>query len=290
MSSLSPPLRAVRVAFEHLAAVGDSGQVVDERMRSESMMLLETQARTDMPDGDISPRAFGNVKLDWSRLDEWTLHSLKRLGAAMLGKTHSLVEAYRMFDKHHRKFIGEDDFIEAAIELGVEGVDSAGAKKLFAAVDTNSSGRVNYLEFLDAFQVTDTHANLDSWKHGVVQQVANVLYQHRIHLKAAFRMFDRGNSGTITALEFTRGMKVLNSRLDAPLSAVQIEELRRALDKDGDGQIDYKEFFEGLTVADTVSQPVSQSRFSRRSSSNYMDLEAALGGASLSAAVIMEEY
>ena len=53
----------------------------------------------------------------------------------------------------------------ASLALGVEGVDEAGAKKLFAAVDTNASGRVNYLEFLDAFQVTDRHANSDSWKH-----------------------------------------------------------------------------------------------------------------------------
>ena len=61
------------------------------------MQLLQNQAKADMPDGDISPRAAGNVKLDWSGLDEFTLQSLKRLGAAMLGKTHSLVESYRMF-------------------------------------------------------------------------------------------------------------------------------------------------------------------------------------------------
>jgi Ca2+-binding EF-hand superfamily protein len=80
--------------------------------------------------------------------------------------------------------------------------------------------------------------------------VANVLYQHRIHIRSAFRMFDIDNSGTITAEEFHRSLATINQLLDEPLTTHQISELLIALDTDGDGQLSYKEFFEGFTVVD----------------------------------------
>jgi protein phosphatase len=99
--------------------------------------------------------------------------------------------------------------------------------------------------------VEDKNPRSSAWKEGVVQQVSNTLYQNRIHLRAAFRLFDSANCGVISANAFQEGMLAVNKLLENPLSPVQIDELRKALDRNGDGRIDYREFFEGLAIQDT---------------------------------------
>ena len=81
-----------------------------------------------------------------------------------------------------------------------------------------------------------------------MQQVANSLFQHRVQMLSAFRMFDIDNSGEISAREFRVGLRAVNKLLPQALSNVQID-AAAALDKNGDGSIDYKEFLEGLRVS-----------------------------------------
>ena len=64
-------------------------------------------------------------------------------------------------------------------------------------------------------------------------------------------MFDMDNSGTITSEEFQKSLATINQLLDSPLTTNQIDELMAALDTDGDGQLSYKEFFEGFQIVDT---------------------------------------
>lgn len=81
-------------------------------------------------------------------------------------------------------------------------------RKLLATVDIDSSGQVDYQEFVAAFKIEDkapkhtTSGSAASWQASVLQQVANVLYQHRIHLRAAFRMFDIDNRFKISQICF----------------------------------------------------------------------------------------
>jgi hypothetical protein len=56
-----------------------------------------------------------------------------------------------------------------------------------------------------------------------------------------------------SAEEFQAGLRAINALLDPPLSSEQIEALRQALDRNGDGSVDYKEFLEGFQIVD-VSQ------------------------------------
>ena len=70
-------------------------------------------------------------------------------------------------------------------------------------------------------------------------------------------------------------MVAFNDSMDSPLTLMQIEELRRALDKNGDGFISYREFFDGLAIVDdkSLNPPVDgESRpnpLVRKSSSFY---------------------
>ncbi|CAK9022140.1 Serine/threonine-protein phosphatase with EF-hands 1 (PPEF-1) (DRES10) (Protein phosphatase with EF calcium-binding domain) (PPEF) [Durusdinium trenchii] len=235
--------------------------------RSASMRELEEKTRAEMPNAPISPRSKHRMKLDWNTMDAWTMDNLKTIVKAIFRKTDTLREAFKSFDRTGKKYIDMQDFVAAMtgyLELSMSETD---AEKLFRVIDTNDSGRVNYLEFIDAFRADDRNPRAASWKHGVVQQVANVLYQNRIHLKAAFRMFDVDGNGTVTAQEFQEGMQTINELLDKPLTTQQIDELRRSLDRNGDGTIDYKEFFQGLSISDTAS-----AKGLLRKGSSYMDL------------------
>ena len=119
------------------------------------------------------------------------------------------------------------------------------------------------MEFVNAFKVADAgpkrrsslvmEGDLGTWQSGVIQQVTNVLYQHRIQLRSAFRMFDTDNDGKVTAAEFHNGLKAINALLDSPISDLQIDELLNALDRNGDGSLDYKEFLEGFQIVDSKS-------------------------------------
>mmetsp|Transcript_21966 Transcript_21966/g.35323 ORF Transcript_21966/g.35323 Transcript_21966/m.35323 type:complete len:1069 (+) Transcript_21966:254-3460(+) len=236
--------------------------------RTESMRELEEKTRLEMPDAPISPRSANKMKLDWSTMDSWTMSNLKLIGKAIYTKVDTLRDAFKQFDMKGKGYIDIEDFAVALDKFcGLPNVNAADANKLFRVVDTNDSGRVNYLEFIDAFRADDRNPRSQSWKQGVVQQVSNVLYQNRIHLEAAFRMFDVDGSGTITAQEFQDGMKEINNMMDNSLTNQQIEELRRALDRNGDGTIDYKEFFHGLSISDTAS-----AKGLLRKGSSYMDL------------------
>ena len=88
-----------------------------------------------------------------------------------------------------------------------------------------------------------------NWQSAIIHQVSNVLYQHRIQLRSAFRMFDTDNDGKVTTEEFQSGLKAINALLDNPISEMQVEQLMKSLDKDGNGSLDYKEFLEGFQVS-----------------------------------------
>ncbi|CAK4647715.1 hypothetical protein AeMF1_008359 [Aphanomyces euteiches] len=77
-----------------------------------------------------------------------------------------------------------------------------------------------------------------------------MFYQHRIHIRAVFRIFDSDNSGQISMEEFRAGISTFNAIMDNPLTEDQIDALLTHLDSDGDGKISYKEFLEGFQVVD----------------------------------------
>ena len=135
--------------------------------------------------------------------------------------------------------------------------DEKDASRLFDIVDAGHNGKISYTDFCSAFRISDVGIRKISdradWQDSVVQQVANILFQHRIQLRAAFRMFDVDNSGKIAAEDFTLGLSTINTLLDNPLSSIQIAELRRTLDRGNMGTVDYAAFLEGLQIVDTGS-------------------------------------
>lgn len=238
-----------------------------QSQKSNSMRELEEATAREMPEAPISPRSANKMKLNWSSMDAWTVSKLGEVGKMIFTKTNSLRTAWEGFDKDKKGYIEPNDFVVAVNQYLGLAFAPADIEKLFKAIDTNESNKINVLEFFDAFRPDDRSKKSETWKQGVVQQISNCLYQHRIHLRTAFRLFDRDGNGVITADEFSQGMNSINDLLENPLTTEQIEELRHGLDKNNKGTIDYHEFFTSFSIQDTSAR---KGLF--RTGSSYMDL------------------
>lgn len=198
-----------------------------------------------------------NVLNGEENFDDWTKQHLSEIGAAIYSQQGEMDAAFAQFDKSGEGNLTYTEFSEALNVLGLNYTIQEG-EKIAKAIDADASGCINYAEFVAAFKVADTGGRTvspsgevsSSWQSVILQQVSNVLYQHRIHIRSAFRMFDLDNSGNITPDEFSHGLGTINSLLDSPLTPDQIDGLLVALDRDGDGCLSYTEFFDGFRIID----------------------------------------
>ncbi|ETW00192.1 hypothetical protein, variant [Aphanomyces invadans] len=207
-------------------------------MRRKSSMEIETSSHTPSP------------------VDKETLVALLDIGKAVFSLEKSLEEVFDSFDINHDGVLQRDEFQTALSQLGFK-FEPPLVRKIMAAIDTDGGNTIDYKEFLAAFSVADVthHKCLGdmTWQDTILQQVASLFYQHRIHIRMCFRMFDQDNSGTIDRDQFRIGIAEFNSILDSPLSREQIDALLSHLDKNHDGVISYKEFLEGFQVVSVES-------------------------------------
>ena len=90
-----------------------------------------------------------------------------------------------------------------------------------------------------------------SWQRGVIEQIVSTLYEYRVELAAAFRMFDLDGNGVISADEFRQGLQALTGLTGSPITDMQADEMLAALDVNGDGSINYDEFVGAFRLVDT---------------------------------------
>ncbi|RMX66558.1 hypothetical protein DD238_002301 [Peronospora effusa] len=188
-------------------------------------------------------------------LDVETMEALLQVGKALFSRPGSLQYHFCHFDTNQDGVLSHSEFKDALDHLGFN-FESSLMDRVMAAVDSDGGHSIDYKEFVTAFSVQDLkeQSALESgdltWQNSVLQQVSNVFYQHRIHIRNAFRMFDASNSGVISRDNFRTGIQAFNVVLNSPLSDDQIEELLSYLDSNNDGVISYKEFFNGFRVVD----------------------------------------
>lgn len=194
-------------------------------------------------------------------------------------------QVFERMDTDHDSAVSYDEFCAALDTLKLDPAFSSDeVHKLMNAIDSNHSGRINYIEFIDAFKIADIGKMRDTtataaaggagggggpasasprgddshtWQRGVIEQIVSVLYDYRIELAAAFEKFDLDGSGTVSSEEFRLGLRALTGALGAPLTDMQAQELLKALDKNGDGQLSYAEFLDGFRIVDTKTAKVT---------------------------------
>ncbi|CAH0479066.1 unnamed protein product [Peronospora belbahrii] len=221
-------------------------EIVTESERTVTEPLLACKVSLGDEKSTLTPEPARN-------LDVETMQALLQVGKALFSRPGSLQYHFYHFDKNQDGVLSRSEFEDALEHLGFNFEPSL-MDRLTAAVDRDGGNSIDYKEFVTAFSVQDLkeQAALESgeltWQNSVLQQVSNVFYQHRIHIRNAFRMFDASNSGVISRDNFRTGIQAFNVVLNSPLSDDQIEELLSYLDSNNDGVISYKEFFDGFRV------------------------------------------
>ena len=195
-----------------------------------------------------------------------------------------LRKLFRIFDSDLDGAISRSDFVEAFKHNNFGNIKDPSAA--FDAIDTNGSGKVEYHEFCDVFynnprlnlvgNTIQTEQFLDSKAYkklpdGTMQREAErvvkklarklkmisvtdkLMYaptEHRT-LREAFKRFDVDGSGFLTYGEFSKGIRSIAETNDFDESDLKLACV--ALDKNGDGAINYDEFLETLSSANALS-------------------------------------
>ena len=140
-----------------------------------------------------------------SRLDEYEINNLKL--------------TFEAFDKCKDGQISFEELKEGLLQLKSNKFNENDAKELFNLIDADKNGKIDYTEFL-------------------ASTLEKKSYLKNERLFETFSMFDKDNSGTITKEEIINAIKAEKNQ------EKEIEKYINAVDKNGDGKIDYKEFLE----------------------------------------------
>ncbi|KAI0209554.1 hypothetical protein LSAT2_005806 [Lamellibrachia satsuma] len=105
-----------------------------------------------------------------------------------------------------------------------------------------------YPEFTCRHGYTDSYGKRRLKRYNVVEDAMDAMRQycleHNINIVELFSRFDADGSMSVTHDEFKLGLK----EAKMPLTDFQIEELIKALDQDGDGEIDFSEMVLGAEM------------------------------------------
>eukprot|EP00009_Paramoeba_aestuarina_P014676 CAMPEP_0201542534 /NCGR_PEP_ID=MMETSP0161_2-20130828/72089_1 /ASSEMBLY_ACC=CAM_ASM_000251 /TAXON_ID=180227 /ORGANISM="Neoparamoeba aestuarina, Strain SoJaBio B1-5/56/2" /LENGTH=255 /DNA_ID=CAMNT_0047950195 /DNA_START=486 /DNA_END=1253 /DNA_ORIENTATION=- len=119
-------------------------------------------------------------------------------------------------------------------------------------VDKDERGYILLSDLVVAFRFVE----MKWWRKQVLQRITSEFFHNRYRLMRAFRCFEFDElHGKIGQEGFKAGLRAINIILDKKaLSDKQIESLHEALDRDGDGYIDYEEFLDFFRVYDVQKE------------------------------------
>jgi len=133
-------------------------------------------------------------------------------------------DVFALFDKDSSGTITAQELGEIMKSLGQNPSDSE-LQDMINEVDVDHSGSIDFEEFL---KMMSTTVKAQDFAH---------------ETRAAFNVFDKDGSGTISADELRQVMKSLGENL----TDEEIDEMIREADKDKNGTIDYEEFVQLLS-------------------------------------------
>ncbi|KAI0209246.1 putative calmodulin-like protein 2 [Lamellibrachia satsuma] len=136
--------------------------------------------------------------------------------------------AFELFDKDHSGAISKEELGTVMRNLGMNPTDEELHEQI-RMHDADDSGQIEFDEFCSMMA---RHLHDEDNKEEF--------------LRDAFRKFDQDGNGRITADELRHVMH----NLGETMTDDEIDEMIRAADTDGDGQIDYEEFFQMMVSKD----------------------------------------
>ena len=144
----------------------------------------------------------------------------------------NLAKVFKAFDKNGDGKLSMDEVKEGYLEQYGRIMSDQEVETMFRAVDTDNSGFIDYTEFVVAATSQQTLTS-----------------QEKLH--AAFRMFDKDGSGTISADEIR---EVLCFGGSNSLTTEAVDAIIRQVDENGDGDIQFEEFVTMMQAVDAAAQ------------------------------------
>ena len=186
---------------------------------------------------------------------DWARQLLDTVSRQCAARQRDSIALFRSFDSDGDGFISHAEFQAAMLKLGgynKEGVSAEARAKmetmlldLAAWVDADGNGRINYLEFTEAFRLVEPEPQVRAARrppppprrlprppvvspsaHPVrvpsqraeenplselLEQLCGVFFTHRWSLKRAFEYFDTNGDGVLSPEEFTHAVEALGS-------------------------------------------------------------------------------
>ena len=102
---------------------------------------------------------------------------------------------------------------------------------LIKKFDNDGDGNIDTREFLNLITT------------GEKRNVIRTALVHRHGVREAFKKYDKDGNGVITRDEFR---KVVEDKYQARLRTDQVDQMMLNVDKNGDGKIDYEEFYKAF--------------------------------------------
>ena len=102
---------------------------------------------------------------------------------------------------------------------------------LLKKFDNDGDGNIDTREFINLITT------------GEKRNVIRTALVHRHGIREAFKKYDRDGNGVITRDEFR---KVVEDKYQTRLRVDQVDQMMLSVDQNGDGQIDYEEFFKAF--------------------------------------------
>lgn len=156
-----------------------------------------------------------------------TAHKLKKAVLTFIAsrlkenEVKNLNEIFQLLDKSKHGTITLEEMKEGMSILKDKGVD-INIEDIFKSIDTDKSGTINYTEFIAA-------------------SIDQKIYLKEEKLYEAFRMFDKDNSGKISKDEIKAVLNIAQDNVES------VDSMMKAIDLNGDGEIDYNEFISMMT-------------------------------------------
>ena len=129
---------------------------------------------------------------------------------------------FEQLDKNKDGYITIKELQEVAKDVSSD-ID---IKNIIMSVDLDKNGAINYSEFIAA-------------------TMNELITKDASKLQAAFKFFDKDNNGIIDRTDLK---KVLESNDDVSVDEALIDEIVNECDYNGDGQIDYMEFYRCMSL------------------------------------------
>lgn len=179
-------------------------------------MWFKKFAKVDKPKKSLASRALGNLR-NFRAEQKLKQATLAYIVQTCLTKeeTDKMEEIFSAMDENNDGMLSKQEISNGYEEHFGYQIEDEELDKLFAAIDTDGSGAIDYSEFLMA---TMNEQQLMS----------------KEKLKTAFKMFDKDGSGTISIDEIKDAL----GNLDEESAIKMIKEV----DQDDDGEISFEEF------------------------------------------------